>query len=301
MTDAPFPTATAPTAKAPTMTFNKSDSIAALATALAAAQGAMKTAVKDSFNPHFKNKYADLASVWDACRDALSANGLSIMQPVSGDGVKVTVTTLLAHKSGEWMSDSLTMTAQQNTPQGIVACITYCRRTALAAMVGVAPDDDQDGEAPNQERRRDENIQQNPAQQARATVARAEEFIQHKAAPAAAATAAAKAPAPAAAPTEHVDGVRKQAEAKALALKAIAGENFSKLVWKACTTPQQRCTVLDMAIGSFETIDDKMGPRSNDIIGDIQQKHGWPTPTTTQVLDCVLALQECAIGKGDAQ
>ena len=124
----------------------RSDSIAALAAALAKAQGEMEAAAKGNINPHFKSRYADLASVWDACRAPLSKNGLSVLQPVSADGARVTVTTILAHSSGEWISESLTMTAQQNTPHGVGSAITYGRRYGLSSMVGIAPDDD-DGNA----------------------------------------------------------------------------------------------------------------------------------------------------------
>lgn len=123
-----------------------SPSLAALAGALAKAQGEITGAAKDKTNPHFKNAYADLASVWEACRAPLSKHGLSVLQPASADGAKVTVTTLLLHSSGEFVSSDLTMTAQQNTPQGIGSCITYARRYALASMVGIAPEDD-DGNA----------------------------------------------------------------------------------------------------------------------------------------------------------
>lgn len=125
----------------------RSESIAALAAALSKAQGEIAGASKDKTNPHFKAKYADLASVWDACRSALSKNGLAVMQPASANGPSVTVTTILAHTSGEWIEGELTMTALQNTPQGIGSCLTYARRYALASMVGVAPEDDDANEA----------------------------------------------------------------------------------------------------------------------------------------------------------
>lgn len=124
----------------------RSESIAALSAALAKAQGEIEGATKGKTNPHFKSAYADLASVWEACREALTKNGLAILQPVAAEDARVTVTTLLTHSSGEWVSSELTMTATQNTPQGIGSCITYARRYALASMVGVAPEDD-DGNA----------------------------------------------------------------------------------------------------------------------------------------------------------
>jgi hypothetical protein len=123
---------------------------AKLFAAIGKAQSQMAGAAKDSLNPHFKSKYADLASCWDACRKPLTDNGLTILQPVKADGPQVTVTTILAHSSGEWISESLTMTAGANTPQAIGSTITYGRRYGLCAMVGIAPEDD-DGEAGSQQ------------------------------------------------------------------------------------------------------------------------------------------------------
>jgi len=123
-----------------------STEIGALAAALAKAQHTMKGAAKDSTNPHFKSKYADLASVWDAAREALTVNGLSIVQGASADAEKVTVTTLLLHTSGQWVKDALTASARDAGPQSVGSCITYGRRYGLAAMVGIAPEDD-DAEA----------------------------------------------------------------------------------------------------------------------------------------------------------
>jgi hypothetical protein len=117
-----------------------------IAAALAKAQGAIRGAAKDSTNPHFKNRYADLASVWDACRAQLAANGIAVVQAPRSEGPTVTVETLLAHASGQWFKDSLATVAADARAQSIGSAITYLRRYALAAMVGVAPDDD-DGEA----------------------------------------------------------------------------------------------------------------------------------------------------------
>lgn len=122
-----------------------SGSIGKLADALAKAQGEMEGALKDSTNPHFKSKYADLAAVRDACRP-LSKHGLAVLQPTKADGARVTVTTMLVHSSGEWIAEDLTLTAGQATPQAVGSAITYGRRYGLAAMVGIAPEDD-DGEA----------------------------------------------------------------------------------------------------------------------------------------------------------
>lgn len=118
----------------------------ALAAALAKAQGEIEGASKDKTNPHFKSRYADLASVWDACRKALSANEIAVIQSPSADGPLVTVETVLVHSSGAAASSRLTMKARDDSPQAIGSAITYGRRYGLASMVGVAPEDD-DAEA----------------------------------------------------------------------------------------------------------------------------------------------------------
>ena len=123
-----------------------SEQIKDLATALAKAQAEIEGARKDSTNPHFKSSYADLASVWDACRKALTGNGLSVVQgPVSDEG-RVGVTTMLMHSSGQWLESTFFMRPTKDDPQGAGSALTYARRYALAAMVGVAPEDD-DGNA----------------------------------------------------------------------------------------------------------------------------------------------------------
>lgn len=131
---------------------NQSEDIKELAAALSEAQGVIEGAKKDSeatISGSTKRKYADLASVWDACRKSLADNGLSVVQVTEGGPDTVTVITRLMHKSGQWMEGSLTMKPQQMTPQGLGSCITYCRRYALMAMVGIAPEDD-DGQAASQ-------------------------------------------------------------------------------------------------------------------------------------------------------
>jgi hypothetical protein len=115
--------------------------------ALAKAQAKIEGATKGNVNPHFRAKYADLASVWDACREALTSNGIAVIQrPIPTAGDVVTLETILAHESGEWISGQITMRPTKADPQGIGSCLTYARRYALAAMVGVAPEDD-DGNA----------------------------------------------------------------------------------------------------------------------------------------------------------
>jgi len=126
----------------------QSPTLAELGKALAKAQGEIKGAIKDSQNPYFKSNYADLTSVWEACRKPLSSNGLSVIQ-ASSDSIPETITieTTLLHSSGEWVRGKLAMKPVKSDPQSIGSCITYARRYALAAIVGICPEDDDGNDA----------------------------------------------------------------------------------------------------------------------------------------------------------
>lgn len=121
-------------------------SIANLADALCKAQGEMEGAKKTSNNPHFRSAYADLESVWDACREPLTKHGLAVIQSPMGDGDHVVLETMLVHTSGEFIRRKLPIRPTKQDPQGVGSAITYARRYALMAMVGLAPEDD-DGNA----------------------------------------------------------------------------------------------------------------------------------------------------------
>lgn len=123
-----------------------SDQINELAAALAKAQAEMGGAVKDSTNPFFKSKYADLASVREACNGPLTKNGIAVVQSPSLAGNVVSVRTILIHSSGQWISGDVSCAAKDDSPQAVGSAITYLRRYALQSFAGVAPEDD-DGEA----------------------------------------------------------------------------------------------------------------------------------------------------------
>jgi hypothetical protein len=124
-----------------------SEQINEIATAMAKAQAAMKPAVKDANNPAFKSKYADLASVWDACRGPLSANGVAVVQDVTLQGDKIAVTTRLVHSSGQWMEfGPLPVPSMKQDAHGVGSATSYARRYGLSAAVGIVADDD-DGNA----------------------------------------------------------------------------------------------------------------------------------------------------------
>lgn len=148
-----------------------SASIGKIAASIAKAQATIVTAEKGEMNPHFGKAYADLADVWSACRDSLTANGLGVVQLPSAEGAKVTMVTYLVHDSGEWFRGALTVSSQKTDPQGIGSTITYLRRYALAAIAGVAPKDDDDGNAGSAGRGNDgpppqQKAASKPAQQA---------------------------------------------------------------------------------------------------------------------------------------
>ena len=125
-----------------------SDNIGEIAAALAAAQAQMGAALKDSTNPHFKSRYADLASVMEATRPYLAAHGIAIVQMAETlkETGEVVVTTALLHKSGQIIAGRLSATCKDLSPQPVGSAITYLRRYGLMAIAGIAPDDD-DGEA----------------------------------------------------------------------------------------------------------------------------------------------------------
>lgn len=123
-----------------------SPTLGALAAALAKAQSVIEGAKEDAVNPFFKSKYADLASVWAACKKPLTVNGLSVVQTVENGGETAYLVTMLLHTSGEWIRSFMPILMTKKDPQSFGSAITYCRRYALAAIVGVCPADD-DGEA----------------------------------------------------------------------------------------------------------------------------------------------------------
>ena len=117
-----------------------------LAAALVKAQSVMKGAKKDSENPFFKSKYADLGAVWEACSDALQANGLAVAQTTTMKDGHLMLVTHLLHSSGQFLTGEYPIKPVKDDPQGHGSAMTYARRYALAAMVGVISEDD-DGNA----------------------------------------------------------------------------------------------------------------------------------------------------------
>lgn len=117
-----------------------------LAAALVRAKREFNPVVKDATNPHFKSKFASLQSCHDATDAALMAHGLAVLQfPTEHLGVPA-LRTVLLHESGEMIEDTMLLNATKPDPQGQGSAITYARRYALMALLGIAAEDD-DGNA----------------------------------------------------------------------------------------------------------------------------------------------------------
>lgn len=117
-----------------------------MAQALCNAQKKIKTAEKDSLNPHFKNKYASLESVWNACKDALNDEGISVVQTFGTDNGQHYLKTTLLHISGETLESFCPLIMTKSDMQALGSCASYARRYSIASMVGVVMEDD-DGNA----------------------------------------------------------------------------------------------------------------------------------------------------------
>ncbi len=132
-----------------------SPTIGKIATALAKAQGKFERVHKDS-KAEVKKKdgtylysytYATLADSLAAVSAALAENEIALLQPTCCSRGGVSVTTILAHSSGEWMASDLAMPVEETRAQAVGSAITYARRYALQAFIGIAPDDDDGGDA----------------------------------------------------------------------------------------------------------------------------------------------------------
>ena len=122
---------------------NKSENIGALALALSKLQGEAQNLHKDKQG--YGYKYAELSSVLDEVRPLLAKFELAVTQLCGTDNANVTIETVLLHSSGEWLSSTLALPVHvgkgMTQAQAIGSCISYGRRYALAALVGIAQTD----------------------------------------------------------------------------------------------------------------------------------------------------------------
>jgi len=129
-----------------------SDTLGALATALAAVQAELRPAAMNAKNPHLRNKYADLGAIIESSRPSLTKHGIAVSQMLGGEPGQVSVETVVMHKSGEWMSSIATFPVVEQkgitTAQAAGISFTYLRRYSMAAALGIYADEDVDGHMP---------------------------------------------------------------------------------------------------------------------------------------------------------
>lgn len=123
-----------------------SESITAIMPAFIKAQGNFAPALKTATNPHFKSKYVALDGVIDAVAEPLRKEGIAIVQMTDVQDAQTILVTRLIHESGEWIGSRYPVHPVKADPQGEGSALTYARRYALMALVGIAPEDD-DGNA----------------------------------------------------------------------------------------------------------------------------------------------------------
>jgi len=120
----------------------KSDTIEKLVASLVKFQSEVEPVKKDMDNPFFKSKYADLSGCIEAAKKALAANGLAVLQPTRIDNGHIIVETMLCHSSGQFIAGEYLLNPVKNDPQSMGSAMTYGRRYAYLAILGLAPEDD---------------------------------------------------------------------------------------------------------------------------------------------------------------
>lgn len=125
-----------------------SKDITELAQAMLRVQEQLRPAIKDRTNDFTHSRYATLTSVMDACRDALHANGIWLTQyPIPVESGCLGLMTKVTHaESGQWQAGLSVVPLPKQDPQGMGIAMTYTRRYALSAMLGIVTEDDTDGE-----------------------------------------------------------------------------------------------------------------------------------------------------------
>src|SRR5690554_6753450 len=138
-----------------------SESIANIAVALIGFQSEVANPEKKGINPHFKSKYAELDDIINTIRPTLEKHGLAFIQnPVQSDG-QVGVYTVLIHKSGEYIQfDPVMIPLQKATPHQVGAALTYAKRYSLGAALGLATEEDTDGNEINNQSSKNKQVKQ---------------------------------------------------------------------------------------------------------------------------------------------
>ena len=135
----------------------QSESIDKIGPAMLAFQAELTPAPKDSLNPHFDSRYADLASIWSVVKGPLVKAGLFVIQPISEEGGDIVLTTKVIHaESGQWFGSTIRFQNQTARPQVVGSSLAYFRRYSMASLLCIVQDDD-DGNAGMPPAQRPEN------------------------------------------------------------------------------------------------------------------------------------------------
>jgi len=125
-----------------------SNTVGAIAKALAKAQATMQNPGFDASNPHFRSKFASLAAVRNTVVPAFAAVGISVTQELTNEPGGIGCTTILMHESGEWLAyGPFVVAPMKDDAQGRGSASTYGRRYSLQSVAGVVGDEDDDAEA----------------------------------------------------------------------------------------------------------------------------------------------------------
>jgi hypothetical protein len=130
--------------------FQQSEQIDQIAAALADMQSHMEGIFKESKNPVFGSRYAELSKVWNAFQRVGPSHGLSVVQipgHFDAHARTMTLSVRLLHSSGQWLGGEMSMPLSRADAHAYGSACTYARRYSLAALVGICPHDDDGNDA----------------------------------------------------------------------------------------------------------------------------------------------------------
>lgn len=144
----------------------KSNNMRLLWLAILKSQGQLQSVTKSGSNPHFRSKYITLDSILAGPCKVFQANGIVILQtPTVGDST-VQVTTVLAHaETGTSLQFETAVPCDTSNSQKAGSGITYARRYALTSILGIASDEDDDGNAASNMTKASTSYRQQPQNQ----------------------------------------------------------------------------------------------------------------------------------------
>lgn len=125
---------------------NRSEQLDKIASALSKAQGAFPILQKRS--KAYNYMYADLAEILECVKVPLAENGLSVINQIEWESNPPTMTTMLLHDSGQWLSVSMKLffkaDGKVNEMQALGSCITYSKRYSISCLLNLAADKESD-------------------------------------------------------------------------------------------------------------------------------------------------------------